>query len=82
MAKRKPRPRLIQLPDGTWVDRDTIVLVEAQTAHRIVDGPEIPPRVVVHLECGARFVAGMASHEKAVAERDRIARQVNGKSCG
>jgi hypothetical protein len=72
------KPRLVQLPNGSWVDPDCIIAIEAFSggwSH----GTLHAPRVVVATKDGSRLVIDIDSFEDAEAERDRLAAVINEK---
>jgi hypothetical protein len=71
------QPRLIQLADGSWIDPDCIIGIEALSGGWSY-GTLHAPRVVVVTKDGSRLVIDYDSYEDAEAERDRLAAVVNG----
>jgi hypothetical protein len=65
------RPRLIQLPDGDWIDVRLVRRVETWEFPHMVF-------VLVQIEGGEEIRIDCESFEEAQEMRDQIARQVNG----
>jgi hypothetical protein len=72
------KPRLIQLGNGSWVNPDYIIGIEA-FGGGWSNGTLFAPRVVVATEDQGRQVIDFDSYEDAEAERDRLAAIVNGE---
>jgi hypothetical protein len=72
------KPRLIQLKNGSWVDPDCIIGIEA-FGGGWSNGTLHAPRVAVVTKDGSRLVIDFDLFEDAEVERDRLAAIVNGE---
>lgn len=72
--------KLIQLPDGTWIDPDYVKMIAAaDEIGAYSSGGVIPPRIIVQIDDDRR-VCEMPSMAEARTERDRLAAIVSGAS--
>lgn len=68
--------RLIQLPNGSWIDPECICRVLVLDAIGDTAGMHVPPRVVVVTRDGDRELVHCSSLADAHEMRDRIAADV------
>ncbi len=71
-------PRLFQLANGTWIDPEYILAVEAARAIPPSEFSKVrhAPRVIIHLQGNDRRVIDCESEEDAETLRDEIAAKV------